>query len=53
MEYKKKEVLFVDYCYTCKNNDKNEDEDPCNECLTTPARENSHKPLKYESAINR
>ena len=43
-----KEVYFSDYCPTCKYKDVNEQEDPCNECLIYFARENSHKPEKYE-----
>lgn len=43
-----KEVLFNAYCTTCKYKDTDETEDPCNECLTNPANENSHKPVNYE-----
>lgn len=45
-------VEFWPYCQTCKHKDIEEDEDgimpdPCNECLTTPVNENSHKPIRY------
>lgn len=45
-----KEVFFDVYCPTCKYKDDPDDgfKEPCNECLTIPARENSHKPEKWE-----
>lgn len=51
-----KEVFFNVYCPTCKYKDiKDTDiytddakEEPCNECLTVPAREYSHKPINWE-----
>ena len=42
---------FVDYsyCASCKHKDTKEEDDPCNECLNEPAREDgSRKPIKYE-----
>lgn len=42
-----KEVYFDEYCKTCRYKDISEDDDPCFECLDTPARVNSHKPLNY------
>lgn len=45
-----KEVFFDVYCPQCKYKDVEEIEDPCNECLTYPANENSHKPIKFEEA---
>jgi hypothetical protein len=41
-------VQFQEYCTKCKNKKTPETEDPCNECLTYPARENTRKPLKFE-----
>lgn len=41
---------FVDfsYCDTCKHRDTYEGDDPCNECLTSPARDDdSRKPVMY------
>lgn len=43
-----KEVRFDDYCVICKHHDKAENEDPCFDCLTIPARENSHKSEFFE-----
>lgn len=43
-----KEVHFVEYCKTCKNFDKTEDEEPCCSCLEEPVNLYSHKPIKWE-----
>ncbi|MBP5597726.1 MAG: hypothetical protein J6Y02_20310 [Pseudobutyrivibrio sp.] len=43
-----KEVKFAIYCPLCVYTDTPETEDPCNECLATPAREDSHRPEKYK-----
>ena len=45
-----KEVDFAKYCKICKFGPKEEHEDPCDECLTQPWIENSHKPVKYKEA---
>lgn len=50
MLYDYKEVYFNEYCETCKYKDLEESEEPCNECLTNPVNEHSHKPVKYEEA---
>lgn len=42
-----KEVFFYKYCDDCKYADCEEDKDPCNECLTSPANEDSHKPIFF------
>lgn len=42
-----KEVYFAEYCKHCMYEKKNHHKEPCNECLTYGARENSHKPLKF------
>lgn len=47
-DYDYKEVYFDQYCKTCKNNDKKENEDPCDTCLESPVNLHSHKPVKYE-----
>lgn len=47
-----KEVYFDMYCKSCKYQEKEEDQSPCYECLEVPARENSHKPIKYEERKN-
>lgn len=44
-----KEVYFHLYCPTCKYSEKKEADDPCYDCLTIPARQDSHKPEMYES----
>lgn len=45
-----KEVLFGQYCSTCKHfgEDENNEDSACFTCLFTPAREYSHKPVKWE-----
>lgn len=47
-----KEVDFLNYCKTCKNKDKKENENPCDECLGTPAKIDSRKPERYEELKN-
>lgn len=42
-----KEVDFHEYCELCEYVEKRPDDEPCNECLTTPARKNSKKPVKF------
>lgn len=46
---KQKEVYFWEWCWKCKNLKMLENESPCDECLSIPAREGSHKPYYYES----
>lgn len=48
MEDTYKEVYFSQYCKTCKHEKKAEIDDPCDECLNTPANVYSHKPIKWE-----
>ena len=43
-----KMVMFDEYCPTCKNFDVPEEDDPCDECLRSPFKENSEKPVKWE-----
>lgn len=43
-----KEVYYDIYCPSCVNKDLPEVEDPCNECLTNPCNEDSHKPVRYK-----
>lgn len=45
----KKLVDFYIWCPSCKHYTKLGTEEPCNECLETPAREDSHKPEKWEA----
>lgn len=47
-ECREKEVYFDRYCSTCKHYTVDENGDPCDECLTHPSNENSHKPVNYK-----
>lgn len=40
-------VDFSEYCYKCEHNDNREENSPCHECLSIPAREDSRRPEKY------
>lgn len=44
-----KEVYFGEYCKRCKHRNTKEYESPCDECLSVPGREDSHKPLYFET----
>ena len=41
-------VEYDEYCHTCKNFLKEENEEPCWTCLDNPVNEDSHKPTEYE-----
>lgn len=41
-------VEFELYCSKCKHYDSSDADDPCDYCLSVPARENSKRPIKYE-----
>lgn len=42
-------IDFAQYCPKCKFYDTEEVEDPCNECLSIPARaDGSKKPINYQ-----
>lgn len=43
-----KEVYYHQYCPTCLYYGKAESEDPCDECLSQPVNEDSHKPYYYK-----
>lgn len=45
---KYKEVRFDEYCKTCKYEAKNEDQDPCDECLSNPVNLYSRKPINWK-----
>lgn len=49
MDENMKDVDFDKYCKTCKNEKLKEEEDPCYECLTEGARQDSHKPARWEA----
>lgn len=48
MELHDKEAYYYKYCKTCKNKNLPEDDDPCNECLSEPMNQGSHKPTRWE-----
>lgn len=48
-----KEVYFGLYCKTCEHYSKDQDQEPCNECLTEPMNQYSHKPVKWKAGNNR
>lgn len=52
MELINKEVQYYKYCTRCKYFKAPETEEPCNECLTNPSREYSHRPIMFEESKN-
>lgn len=48
MELVDKEVYFGEYCPKCEHFTQPDYEDPCNECLTEPMNQNSHKPINFK-----
>ena len=48
MKNAKKEVFFEIYCPKCKNENTDESEDPCNDCLGYPYNIDSHKPIHFK-----
>ena len=48
MEHIWKEVDYAKYCKTCVYYDKEDIDDPCNECLAEPMNEYSRKPVEYK-----
>lgn len=51
MNYNMKEVYFEHYCKTCEYFNKKEDEAPCDDCLSIPARFESHKPECWKEKV--
>lgn len=49
MENDYKIVKFDLYCKTCKHLPKKESEEPCAECLETPAQLDSRQPINWEA----
>jgi hypothetical protein len=41
-------VKFHDWCGTCTHAECLEDQPPCDDCLSWPVNEDSHKPVNYE-----
>lgn len=48
MDIVDKIVDFEHYCSSCKSSDIQQDDEPCNECLSQPVNTNSRKPVCYE-----
>lgn len=48
MEHDYREVRFDEYCKHCKHKAKNEDEEPCNECLEEYMNIHTEKPVRLE-----
>ena len=48
MEDTYKEVYFGEYCKNCKYFEKEQNEEPCDECLENPINVYSHKPVCWE-----
>lgn len=48
----KKLVEFDKYCVSCKHKRVPQTEEPCNECLTNPVNEDSHRPVMWEEKSN-
>lgn len=46
-------VQFDKYCKKCKHYEKDENEEPCDECLSHPTNVWSHKPMKFEEKTER
>lgn len=44
----KNEILFCEYCKTCKHKLCNCEDEPCCDCLATPVNYYSHKPVLWE-----
>lgn len=47
---RRKEVFFDMYCKTCKYYKQASYLHPCNDCLSTPYNEDSHKPVNWKEA---
>lgn len=48
-----KEVYFDEYCKSCRHKKVDENEMPCDACLSEPINMNTHRPVKYEKKENR
>lgn len=47
-----KEVYFHLFCPICKHSKKDNNEEPCDECLENPINLHTHKPVKWEGKGN-
>lgn len=48
METQKMEVMFGDYCRSCKYREREGSDPPCDECLETWYRDSTRVPINYE-----
>ena len=48
MEHHDKEVFFDQYCKKCTHYNEPDTSEACNECLTQPTNEDSHKPVGFD-----
>ena len=48
MKMAMKIVKFHDWCLKCKYAENLEDQPPCDDCLSWPVNEDSHKPVNFE-----
>lgn len=48
MNTKVKTINFDVFCHWCDHEGCESTEEPCNECLGTPTRENSHTPVNFK-----
>lgn len=48
MKMAQKIVKFHDWCLKCKYAEHLEDQPPCDDCLSWPVNEDSHKPVNFE-----
>ena len=46
-------VAYWQYCQKCRHKACKDYDDPCNECLSNPVNEYSHKPVKFEEQKTR
>lgn len=53
MKKKYKEVFFEKWCNQCQYQKERETSDPCNECLTNPVNESSHRPVLFKKKKQR
>lgn len=48
MNTKVKIINFDDFCHLCEQEPIESTEEPCNECLGIPVREDSHTPINFK-----
>ena len=53
MQNNEKMIFFEKWCTRCKHEAVNENEEPCESCISSPVNENSRKPIKFEEKENK